>query len=105
MFRSHWTIIREHVVPSQSYHWPLIFTLHFGAAEAAPKFAFCVGPNILLNIFLPNTNNFCLMFSVKTQHSDPYTTTGIIRALIMQIKRVKFGGNEFSFFSNVKTAS
>jgi len=37
-------------------------------------FAFCVGPNILLNIFLSNTNNFCLMFSVKTQHSDPYTT-------------------------------
>jgi len=30
-------------------------------------FAFCVGPNILLNIFLSNTNNFCLMFSVKTQ--------------------------------------
>ena len=42
-------------------------------------FAFCVGPNILLNIFLPNANNFCLMFSVKTQHSDPYTTTGLIR--------------------------
>ena len=34
MFRSHWTIIREHVDPSQSYHWPLIFPLHFGAAEA-----------------------------------------------------------------------
>jgi len=34
MFRSHWTIIREHVDPSQSYHLPLIFTLHFGAAEA-----------------------------------------------------------------------
>ena len=34
MFRSHWTIIREHVDPSQSYHWPIIFTLHFGAAEA-----------------------------------------------------------------------
>jgi len=33
MFRSHWTIIREHVDPSQSYHRPLIFTLHFGAAE------------------------------------------------------------------------
>jgi len=44
-------------------------------------FAFCVGPNILLNIFLSNTNNFCLMFSVKTQHSDPYTTTGLTRAL------------------------
>ena len=43
--------------------------------------AFCVGPNILLNIFLSNTNNFCLMFSVKTQHSDPYTTTDLIRAL------------------------
>jgi len=42
--------------------------------------AFCVGPNILLNIFLSNTNNFCLMFSAKTQHSDPYTTTGLIRA-------------------------
>ena len=37
-------------------------------------FVFCVGPNILLNIFLSNTNNFCLMFSVKAQHSDPYTT-------------------------------
>ena len=46
-----------------------------------PPFAFCFGPNILLNIFLSNTNNFCLMFSVKTQHSDPYTTTGLIRAL------------------------
>jgi hypothetical protein len=34
MFRPHCTIIREHVDPSQSYHWPLIFTLHFGAAEA-----------------------------------------------------------------------
>jgi hypothetical protein len=33
MFRSYWTIIREHVGPSQSYHWPLIFTLHFGAAS------------------------------------------------------------------------
>ena len=43
--------------------------------------ALCVGPNILLNIFLSNTNNFCLIFSVKTQHSDPYTTTGLIRAL------------------------
>ena len=43
--------------------------------------AVCVGPNILLNIFLSNINNFCLMFSVKTQHSDPYTTTGLIRAL------------------------
>jgi len=29
--------------------------------------AFCVGPNILPNIFLSNTNNFCLIFSVKTQ--------------------------------------
>jgi len=44
-------------------------------------FAFCVGPNILFNIFLSNTNNFCLMFSVKTQHSDPYTATGLMRAL------------------------
>ena len=44
-------------------------------------FAFCVAPNILLNIFLSITNNFCLMFSVKTQHSDPYTATGLIRAL------------------------
>jgi len=43
--------------------------------------AFCVRPNILLNIFLSNTNNFCLMFSVKTQHSDSYTTAGLIRAL------------------------
>ena len=34
MFRSHLTIIREHVDLSQSYHWPLIYTLHFGAAEA-----------------------------------------------------------------------
>ena len=34
MFRSHWTIIREHVDPSQSYHCPLVFTLRFGAAEA-----------------------------------------------------------------------
>jgi len=33
MFRSHSTTIREHVDPSQSYNWPLIFTLHFGAAE------------------------------------------------------------------------
>ena len=44
-------------------------------------FAFCVGPNILLNIFLSNTNNFCLMFSAETQHSDPYTTTDLTRAL------------------------
>ena len=28
--------------------------------------AFGVGPNILLNFFLSNTNNFCLMFSVNT---------------------------------------
>jgi len=34
MFRYHWTIIREHVDPSQSYHCQLIFTLHFGVAEA-----------------------------------------------------------------------
>ena len=34
MFRSHWTIIREHVDPSHSYHLTLIFTLHFGASEA-----------------------------------------------------------------------
>ena len=35
MFPSHWTIIREHVDPNQSYHWLLIFLkLHFGAAEA-----------------------------------------------------------------------
>ena len=27
-------------------------------------FAFCVEPNILLNIFLSNTNNFCLMFVI-----------------------------------------
>ena len=46
-------------------------------------FAFCVGPNILLNIFLSNTNNFCLMFSVKTQHSYPYTTTGLIRCMLL----------------------
>jgi len=44
-------------------------------------FAFCVGPNILLKIFLSNANNSCLMFSVKTQHSDQYTATGLIRAL------------------------
>jgi len=31
MFRSH----REHVDPTHSYHWPLIFTLRFGAAEAS----------------------------------------------------------------------
>ena len=42
---------------------------------------FCVGPNILLNIFLSNTNHFCLIFSVKTQLSDPYATAGLIRAL------------------------
>ena len=34
MFRSHWTITKEHVDPSQSYHWSLNFMLHFGAAEA-----------------------------------------------------------------------
>jgi len=34
MFRSNWTIIRERVDPTQSYHWLLIFTLHFGAVEA-----------------------------------------------------------------------
>jgi hypothetical protein len=39
-------------------------------------FAFCVGPNILLNILLSITNSFCLIFSVKTQHSKPYTTIG-----------------------------
>jgi len=45
-------------------------------------FAFYVGPNILLNIFLSNASNFCLMFSVKTQHSDPYTATaGLTTAL------------------------
>ena len=42
-------------------------------------FAFCVGPSILLNIFLSNTNNLRLMFFVKTQHSDPYTTTGLTK--------------------------
>ena len=34
MFRSHWTIIREHVDPSQSYHRTLVFMLRFGVAEA-----------------------------------------------------------------------
>ena len=58
--------VQNHRVPRQRLHSP---------------FAFCVGTNILLNTFLSNTNNFCLMFSVKTQHSDPYTTTGLIRAL------------------------
>ena len=37
-------------------------------------FFFCVGSKILLNNLISNTNNFCLMFSVNTQHSDPYTT-------------------------------
>ena len=41
-------------------------------------FVFCVGSKILLNNLLSNTNNFCLMFSVNTQHSDPYTATGLI---------------------------
>jgi hypothetical protein len=31
--------------------------------------AFCVGPNILLSILLSNTNNFCLIFSVKVQQA------------------------------------
>jgi hypothetical protein len=43
--------------------------------------SFCFGPNIFLSILLSNTNNFCLIFSVKVQHSDPYTATGLIRAL------------------------
>ena len=35
MFRSHWTIIREHVDPSQSYHRNVNFLRNtFGAAEA-----------------------------------------------------------------------
>jgi len=42
---------------------------------------FCVGPNIVLNILLSNTNNFCLIFSIKTQHLVPYTTTDLIKAL------------------------
>ena len=41
-------------------------------------FVFCVGPKILLNNLISNTNNFCLMFSVNTQHSDLYTATGLI---------------------------
>jgi len=49
-------------------------------------FAFCVGPNIFLNIFLYNTYNLCLMFSVKTQHLYPYTTTGsIIRCVYYSV--------------------
>ena len=56
-----------------------IFSLSIASSNSSfvlslhSQFAFCVGPNILLNIFLSNTNNFCLMFSVKTQNSDPYT--------------------------------
>ena len=42
------------------------------------SFVFCVGPKILLNNLLSNTNNFCLMFSVNTQRSYPYTATGLI---------------------------
>ena len=38
-------------------------------------FVFCVGAKILLNNLLSNINNFCLIFYVNTQHSDPYTTT------------------------------
>ena len=48
-----------------------VFCLH-------SPFVFCVGPKIILNDLLSNTNNFCLMFSVNTQHSDPYTTIGLI---------------------------
>ena len=48
-----------------------VFCLH-------SPFVFCVGPKILLNNLLLNTNNFRLMFPVNTQHSDPYTTTGLI---------------------------
>ena len=40
-------------------------------------------------LILSNTNNFCLMFSVKTHHSDPYTTTGLIRALYNLILMLK----------------
>ena len=47
-----------------------VFCLH-------SPFVFCVGPKVLLNNLLSNTNNCCLMFSVNTQHSDPYTATGL----------------------------
>ena len=48
-----------------------VFCLH-------SPFVFCVGPKILLSNLLSNTNNFCLMFSVNTQHLDPYTAAGLI---------------------------
>ena len=59
----------------------IAFSQFFICFESPLSVAFCVGPNILLGIFLSNTNNFCLIFSVKTQHSEPYTTAGLIRAL------------------------
>ena len=42
-----------------------------------PSF-FLVGLNILLNILLSNTESFCIIFSLRTHVSHPYTTTGLI---------------------------
>jgi len=36
MFRSHWTIIREHVDPSQSYHLSLIFYVTLWCCGSMP---------------------------------------------------------------------
>jgi hypothetical protein len=35
---------------------------------------------------ISDTNNFCFMISVRIQHSDPYTTTGLIRVIYCKIK-------------------
>ena len=56
---------------NQAFQLLVFFCLH-------SPFVFCVGSKILLNNLLSNTNNFCSMFSVNTQHSDPYTSTGLI---------------------------
>ena len=51
--------------------YPIAFSSSSFVLSLHSPFAFFVGQNILLNILLSNTNNFCLMFSVNTQHSDP----------------------------------
>ena len=56
--------------PSQS--------LTFNVPYYISPFGFCAGPKILLNNLLSNTNNFCVVFPVNTQHLDPYNTTGLI---------------------------
>ena len=64
------------------FSWLIRFSNYSSVFCLHSPFVFCVGPKILLSNLLSNTNNFCLMFSVNTQHSDSYTTTGLITASI-----------------------